>query len=151
MLSAPDDCALATRARRSYGLSYTTWQYSALKAPAKISACANLSAAVTVANTGQMRASETVQLYVRWVGATVPTAVLQLVAFEKILLAPGAQATVTLRAPPRQLALLHNGTPVPGNGKRNVFSARWAGVHAAQLPHTATQGSVCLGKRRKPS
>ena len=30
-----------------------------------------------------------------------------------------------------QLALLHNGTPVPGSMQRNPFAKNWAGVHGA--------------------
>ena len=90
-------------------LSYTAWKYSALAAPATIAVCENLTVrrclclvfplpsrtrqclslrlfkvAVTVTNAGKMAAAETVQAYVRWVGSSVPTAELQLVAFEKV-------------------------------------------------------------------
>ena len=92
-----------------YGLSYTTFQYSDLAAPSTVNTCDNITVKITVTNTGHMRASETVQAYLQWAnGSSVPTADIQLVAFDKVLLSPGESATVELTVPPRQYATLHN-------------------------------------------
>ena len=76
--------------------------------PGSSAPCDNVSVRVSVHNTGTMEAAETVQAYVRWHNASVPTASVQLVAFEKVLLRPGQRRTVTLTLAPRQLAVLHN-------------------------------------------
>ena len=73
-----------------------------------VAPCDGLNLSVAVSNTGAMLSAETVQVYVSWKSPTVPTAQIQLVAFEKILLAPGEKKTVALRVEPRELAVLHN-------------------------------------------
>lgn len=83
-----------------FGLSYTTFSYSNLR-------CAvtehGIEATVTVTNTGNRAARETVQLYVRDLVASRVRPVWELKGFRKCALAPGQQEMVTLTVSPIQL------------------------------------------------
>ena len=74
-----------------YGLSYTTFDYSDLNVAPDGS-----SVSVNVTNTGKRKGSEVVQIYVGQPEASVERPVRELKAFDKIELAPGETATVTL-------------------------------------------------------
>jgi len=82
-----------------YGLSYTTFAYSGLKASAE-------SVSFTVRNTGQRAGAEIAQVY-----AGLPAAAQEpprrLVAWEKIQLAPGGSKTVTLKLEPKFLSIFN--------------------------------------------
>ncbi len=82
-----------------YGLSYTTFAYSGLKAGAE-------SVSFTVRNTGQRAGAEIAQVY-----AGLPAAAQEpprrLVAWEKIQLAPGESKTVTLKLEPKFLSIFN--------------------------------------------
>ena len=75
-----------------YGLSYTEFSYSNLVVtPSANGAVVN----VTVANTGDRKAKEVVQVYVQDMVATVTPPAKRLRAFDKIELAPGATKNLT--------------------------------------------------------
>jgi beta-glucosidase len=82
-----------------FGLSYTTYSYSALKVDA-----AAKTASFTVKNTGPRQGVEITQLY-----ATLPPAAgedfKRLVAFERVALKPGEAKTVTLAIDPLYLSI----------------------------------------------
>ncbi len=78
-----------------YGLSYTTFAFSDLRLSAdRVTADGELTASVTVTNTGSVAGKEVVQLYVRDCFASVSRPVRELKGFQKILLQPGESRTV---------------------------------------------------------
>ncbi len=87
------------------GLSYTTFRYGNLRAPASVTVGSPVVVSVDVTNTGGRSGEETVQLYV---GDEATTAVVrpikELKAFQKLSLAPGETKTVTFTLSPRDLS-----------------------------------------------
>ncbi|GAB3632045.1 glycoside hydrolase family 3 N-terminal domain-containing protein [Microbacterium shaanxiense] len=82
------------------GLSYTTVEYSDLVlADPALAASGTIVADVTVTNTGERPALETVQVYVRDQVTSVSWADKELKAFRKVALAPGESARVRLELP----------------------------------------------------
>lgn len=95
-----------------YGLSYASFEYSKLQiSPQTFDAksCSNVTASVTVKNTGELDASEVVMLFVRWAqnGGFV-AADLQLAGFDKVLIKAGQSVIVSLILQPRHYAVLTN-------------------------------------------
>lgn len=78
-----------------YGLSYTTFEYSDFRLSADaMDADGKIRASVTVTNTGDRRADEVVQFYIRDVFAQLSRPVKELKHFQRISLAPGESRTV---------------------------------------------------------
>ena len=82
-----------------YGLSYSEFEYSSLKAAPQISvqalkSGASLKASVEVKNTGSTAGMETVQLYVRDIESSVTRRIRELKGFKKVCLEPGEIKTV---------------------------------------------------------
>ena len=88
-----------------YGLSYTTFEYSGLQLPEKLSANEPLHVRVSVTNTGSCAGDEVVQLYARDEQASVVRPLKELVAFKRITLEPGETREVELTVPYRRFAL----------------------------------------------
>jgi beta-glucosidase len=88
-----------------FGLTYTTFEYSALSvapdAPAPGDA---FSVEVDVTNTGDVAGVEVAQLYLRDDVARVARPVRLLAGFERVALAPGEACRVTFEVDPRRLA-----------------------------------------------
>jgi len=91
-----------------YGLSYTTFGYSALKVPEKVTAGSQLTVSVTVTNTGKVAGEEVVQLYLTDEKASTPRPVRHLEGFRRISLKPGESKVVEFPLEPRQLSLINN-------------------------------------------
>ena len=88
-----------------HGLSYTTFQYAALKLSAdKIKSSGTLNVSVDVTNTGKVAGDEVVQLYVHQEKSSVKTPDKELRGFQRISLQPGEKRTVTLAVPGEKLA-----------------------------------------------
>jgi beta-glucosidase len=88
-----------------FGLSYTTFDYSALKlTQTELSSLDTLEATVEVANVGRVWGEEVVQLYVATAGSKVERAPKELKAFARVALAPGETRTVRLSVPVAELA-----------------------------------------------
>ena len=106
--------------RFGYGLSYTTFTYSGLSAPAaRTGQTAKVS--VQVQNTGSRAGEEVAQLYVKVPGSS---AQYSLGGFERVALRPGEKRTVEFTLSPRQLARVEaNGTRTAAPGEFAV----WAG------------------------
>ena len=90
------------------GLSYTTFAYSKLSAPASVTACGALSVNVTVTNTGSRTSDEVVQLYVQQVKTSVPAPAIRLADFQRTrALAPGESRVISLRVSPEYRSVVH--------------------------------------------
>ncbi|MBR3532327.1 MAG: glycoside hydrolase family 3 C-terminal domain-containing protein [Clostridiales bacterium] len=74
------------------GLSYTWYEYSGLKFDA-----GTKTVTVTVANTGDMKGTETVQIYINDKVSSIMTADKNLAGFEKVELEPGESREVSIR------------------------------------------------------
>ena len=76
-----------------FGLSYTTFEYGAVKASSKTMKD-ELTVKVPVTNTGKIAGAEVVQLYIQDIEASVDRPVKELKGFEKVYLEPGQTETV---------------------------------------------------------
>lgn len=85
-----------------YGLSYTTFRYSQLTAEPQPDGCFRIR--VNVANTGQRKGTEIVQLYIRDQVATVARPVKELKDFCRVTLQPGEEQYVEFIVTPAMLA-----------------------------------------------
>ena len=78
-----------------YGLSYTTFDYSDLMlSGTTMTVSGNITASVTVTNTGAVEGTEVVQLYIRDIVGSIARPVQELKGFERISLKPGESRTV---------------------------------------------------------
>ena len=79
-----------------YGLSYTTFEFSKLEAPATAAAGSTVSVSFDVTNTGNLAGAEVAQLYVSDPSARVERPERELKGFAKVRLDPGKTQHVTL-------------------------------------------------------
>ena len=116
-----------------HGLSYTTFGYSGLKAPAKVEAGKDVVVSAVVQNTGKTAGDEVVQLYVTNPSAKVPAPIRSLAGVQRINLKPGEKRMVSFTLTPRQMSLvltMENGSSSPGRfssavgGKQPGFAGR---------------------------
>ena len=78
-----------------YGLSYTTFDYSPLTLSSNtMTTGGNITASVTVTNTGSVEGAEVVQLYIRDMVGSIARPVQELKGFERISLKSGESRTV---------------------------------------------------------
>ncbi len=78
-----------------HGLSFTTFNYKSLElSDNKLNAGGNITASVTIENSGMRPGSETVQLYIEDVESSVKRPVKELKGFKKISLNPGETAKI---------------------------------------------------------
>jgi len=87
-----------------FGLSYTTFAHDQLTAPASVTSGENFRATVRVRNTGEIAATDVVQLYAHDEVASVTRPVAQLLDFRRVALAPGAEQIVEFDVPIDRLA-----------------------------------------------
>ena len=106
-----------------YGLSYTTFEYGRLTlGPPRIEAGENLTAAVTIKNTGAMAGDEVVQLYLSDLEAGVAVPRWQLRGVRRISLAPGEQVEVSFVLTPEEMAMVdEEGRSVLEPGRFRVY------------------------------
>jgi len=101
-----------------YGLSYTTFTYSALTGPTEaVSAGSNANFDVTVTNSGKLAGDEVAQLYLEF--PKVPGAPLRaLRGFQRVHLDPGASQTLHFHLHPRDLSMVTEaGVPIIAEGE----------------------------------
>ena len=79
-----------------FGLSYTTFGFSKLEAPATAASGSTVPVSFDVTNTGSVAGAEVAQLYVSDPSSTVKRPERELKGFEKVRLAPGETKHVTL-------------------------------------------------------
>lgn len=78
-----------------YGLTYTSFRYGTVQLSKKRMGCGEqITAAISVCNTGKRAGEEVVQLYLCDRSASVVRPVKELKAFQRVVLAPGAEAVV---------------------------------------------------------
>ena len=93
-----------------FGLSYTTFEYSNLKADKSAATNADaLNVSVDVKNTGNVEADEIVQLYVSPLDRSAKLKPIQLQGFKRVSLKPGETKTVTLTMSPQQFGYYIDG------------------------------------------
>jgi beta-glucosidase len=151
-LSAISDYSMANRTYRyladaadaafpfGHGLSFSNFSYSDLRiTPAAPAPCDTVTVSATLTNAADAPAgAEVAQLYIAIAGASVPVPRLQLVNFDKLVLAPGASAPLSLTILPEDHAVLRAGDflPVVEPGARRL----WLGSSSAD----AAAGGVGL-------
>jgi beta-glucosidase len=96
-----------------YGLSYTTFEYSALRLDKSVMTdMEELRVSLTVKNTSKRKGKEIVQLYVRDPAASVIRPVKELKGFEKVDLAPGEKKQVEFTLGKRAFAFYDTDTGI---------------------------------------
>jgi beta-glucosidase len=106
-----------------FGLSYTTFAYSALELSAdQCTATTPLTVTVTVTNTGSVAGKEIVQLYVSDLYRSVTPPVRQLKGFAKVALSPGESKQVSFTLTAEDLSFI---------GKENVRVSEKGGFRLA--------------------
>ncbi len=85
-----------------HGLSYTTFQYSAMSS--KVDTAGNVSATFTLKNTGKVAGAEVAQLYVA-LPATAGEPPRRLIGWQKVQLPPGGSKQVTITVAPERMAI----------------------------------------------
>src|SRR5262249_16775086 len=89
-----------------FGLSYTSFLYSALTAPAQVKPGDKLSVSVKVRNSGKVAGDEVVQLYLRRLDAPAGAPIRALEGFKRVRLKAGQSQTVSFTLTPRQMSLI---------------------------------------------
>jgi beta-glucosidase len=87
-----------------HGLTYTTFEHTALTAPAESPTRDRFTVTVDVRNAGSRAGVDVVQLYARDVYASVTRPVAQLVGYARVALEPGEQTVVRFDVPSARLA-----------------------------------------------
>jgi beta-glucosidase len=88
-----------------HGLSYTTFAYRDLRlSRARMGAGGSVTLSFTLANTGRVAGAEVVQLYLRDPVASVVRPLEELKGFQRVVLAPGEQRTVSFTVDREMLA-----------------------------------------------
>lgn len=123
-----DKAGTAVRWPFGFGLSYTSFAYSELKADGN-------TAFVTVKNTGDMAGSEVVQLYVEAPQGALHRPIRELRGFKKVFLKPGESCTVGFTLSDRSFALWQDGWKVP--------SGRYV-IHVGGLSAAVEKGGEAL-------
>jgi beta-glucosidase len=91
-----------------YGLSYTSFEYSALAfSKNSIGTSETVDVTCVVKNKGKVKGDEVVQLYIRDELASVSRPIMELKGFQRISLNPGEQKQVTFALGPEELTMLN--------------------------------------------
>jgi beta-xylosidase len=138
MLGGPSEITSAdpTPARPfGFGLSYTTFAHEDLEVAPQVGTDETFTATVTVRNTGEVAADDVVQLYAHDVIGSLTRPVAQLLAYQRVSLAPGEAARVRFAVPSTRLAFAGR------DGRRIVEPGRidlWVGASCADRETTAS-------------
>lgn len=90
-----------------YGLSYTKFVYSDLKAPATVNAGQNMTVSVTVTNTGSMDSDTVAEFYLKDVQASVTVPKYRLCGFWHIGIKAGQSEQVTVQIPTEMFTVVN--------------------------------------------
>lgn len=119
-----------------HGLSYTTFEYSALEVSPETATDGFIELVVSVRNSGAVDGDEVVQAYAHDVVGSTTRPVAQLVGFTRISLAAGDTARVALRVPAARLAATDRRmqrTVEPGTVEL------WVGTSAVRVLESSTE------------
>ena len=86
-----------------YGLSYTTFSFSNLRAPSSVSGKGTFHVSAQITNTGSTAGTDVVQLYLHESDTTILQPVKRLEGFQRVTLTPGETKTVTFTLGPQNL------------------------------------------------
>ena len=90
-----------------YGLSYTTFEYSDLQTDCEsMAADGSMQVTLKVCNTGKVKGTDVVQMYIRDVYASMVRPEKELAGFERVTLEPGETKTVKFTLKASQMAFL---------------------------------------------
>jgi beta-glucosidase len=104
-----------------YGLSYTSFNYSGLLAPASLAKGKNISVTATVKNTGKKDGEEVMQLYISYPGVKEKAPLKMLKGFKRISLKAGESKKISFTLTPEQLSLIsEEGKTYQPKGKMNI-------------------------------
>jgi beta-glucosidase len=127
-----------------YGLSYTTFSFSALHAPANVPGNGTFPVTANVTNIGSVAGTDVVQLYLHESDTTLLQPVKKLEGFQRVTLAPGQTKTVTFTLGPQNLGFYNNqGKFVVEPGPFNLWvgdSSVGTGLNSPGLQSTFTLG-----------
>ena len=90
-----------------HGLSFTTFAYSDLQAPAQVESAAPVEIRVTVKNSGEWAGDEVVQLYISDQEASLPVPIRSLAGFRRVHLQPGESRRLSFLFGPRHFTLIN--------------------------------------------
>ena len=121
-----------------YGLSYTDFVITSVKADADRISQSNVQITATIRNTGSTSGAETVQIYVKAEREGTPNA--QLKALKKVQLAPQEEKTVTLSLSPEAFGLFDEA------GIRRIY----AGEYSVYVGTSQPDSRSCLLTGREP-
>ncbi|WP_203137855.1 glycoside hydrolase family 3 N-terminal domain-containing protein [Microbacterium sp. JZ31] len=133
-----------------FGLTYTSFAYADLEVAAAAPTDGRFEAAVTVTNTGDVAATDVVQLYARDVVGSVTRPVAQLLGYARVALEPGQSRRVVFDVPTQRLSFTDRSlTRIVEPGEVEV----WVGSHAeasakAASPEETTGGVISNEKAR---
>lgn len=91
-----------------FGLSYTSFSYSNLKARRTIRIGQENKVSIKLSNAGKVTATEIVQLYLSDLEASVPVPIQQLIGFKRVQLKPGQKKTVNFTVTPEAMMLFND-------------------------------------------
>ena len=91
-----------------YGLSYSTFKYSNIKAPSVAKTTENVKISADVENTGRRDGDEVVELYVKIRDAQVPVPIHSLQGFKRMFLKAGEKKTVEFELKPAQFSIIND-------------------------------------------
>ena len=113
-----------------YGLSYSTFEYSNLKLlQNSMTKDGTIELEITIKNTGDYDAHETVQLYVQDVVASLTRPIRELKAYQKVFIEKGKSKTLRFTIEAKDLSFINGrGKKVIESGDFNV----WIGPNAAE-------------------
>ncbi|MGE8339530.1 MAG: glycoside hydrolase family 3 C-terminal domain-containing protein, partial [Flavobacterium sp.] len=104
-----------------YGLSYTEFKYSGVKAPAKIKKGQSATISVKVTNTGKMEGEEVAQLYLINQDTSIKSPLKSLKGFERFNLKPGQSTVINFNLSPEDLSYVtESGTLKSYEGKIRI-------------------------------
>lgn len=122
-----------------YGLSYTTFRYDQLQAPAMATSGKSMAVSVRVTNTGKKAGDEVVQLYVVNKNTAITTPLRSLKGFNRITLKPGESKLVKFTLSSEDLTYVNaNGQRLPLTGKLQIC----AGGHQPDEPNPSSGNMV---------
>ena len=131
-----------------YGLSYTSFAYAGLRVPSEVKAGEPVTIEGDVKNTGAMAGDEVVELYL-----TQPkgfeTPIRELAGFERVHLAPGESAHISLTIEPRSLGQVDaqgNHVILPGEYSVSLGGAQPQDSASAQIANFNVVGQADLAK-----